>query len=401
MAEQKEKSAEERLIDDILRVGAFRNATLRRQLLMYLFEHADRCVSSEEIAKKVFGLTDKYKGTDERVRERTADLRDALKEYALTTKGSLVCSLPLGVSGKGYQLKIEAQERDAPTVAFWSAHLGKDAPILVYTEPIFFYDIVTGGYIRFLDVNPRSSDREQAIAALDSKHGAELRKQYGSSLEERLRPTRIYVGLGEVAALEMLSAWFTHRAFIHPEKEASDRIVTTTGSPILLGGSRTNKLIESYLGCEEGRHFGYRMHATKYKFISIHQATEAEKKSLRRFSVADEGEYTHAGNMATLSQVRDRLVIVHRMPVPGSRRMVTMISSEATLGIKQVAAALTNDEQAVPVIKALADEQGTLPESFELLFSVRIAPANMEHEAGMAELLACRKYHGASLGAAQ
>jgi len=390
-AASKEKTPEELLIDDILSTSAFKKASLRSKLLSYLSDHRERYVPSDEIMTQVFGLTEAHLKSEERVRERTKDLRDALEEFDLVTDLPQVCTLPNATQGEGYKLRFDPRDPLSPAKVFWRAHLGKYPPILVYTEPMFFYDIVTGGYMRFLDVNPESIG-ETAITELDARHGAELRKQYGSSLEERLRPTRIYVGLGEVAALDILGVWFSQKAFIHVAKEASDRIAVLRGSPILLGGSRTNKLIDSYLNCEEGRHFGYRLHETKFKFVSIANATEAEKSSLAKFSITQEGEYTHAGNMATLSQVRDRLVIVHRMLVPGSKRTVTMISSEATLGIRQVACALTEKDQVAPIVKALANGDGSLPNSFELLFSVRIAPGNMEHEAGDAEFIAYRKY---------
>jgi hypothetical protein len=388
----RQKNPDSRLVDGILLTKNFKNASLRSKLLKYLFENRHRYVSSDEIMDKVFGLEEApYLKDENRVRERVGDLRRALEDFALTTDLPVICSLPEAVQGLGYKLEFKPRNPDCEAVRFWKPHMTTSPLLLVYAEPVFFYDIVTGAYMRFRDVNPRSDDRNIAIEALDARHGEELRKQLGSSLEARLRPTRSYVGVGEIAAVDVLSEWFS-RSFRQIEKEASERVFSTTGCPILLGSTRTNKLIDCYLGCEEGRHFHYRLHTGRFNSISIASPSEHERASLAKFTLTDEGDSICAGNAPTLSQARDRLVIVHRMFVPGTKRTVTMISSEATLGIKQVALALTEDDQLAPIIERLQDQDGILPSTFELLFSVRIAPAEIQHEAGLAEFLCCRKY---------
>jgi hypothetical protein len=69
-----------------------------------------------------------------------------------------------------------------------------------------------------------------------------------------------------------------------------------------------------------------------------------------------------------------------------------MISSEATLAIREVARALTDDAQMEKIFSFCGISENAMPESFEMLFSVRIAPSNIEHETGEPEILGFRKY---------
>lgn len=108
--------------------------------------------------------------------------------------------------------------------------------------------------------------------------------------------------------------------------------------------------------------------------------------------MSEEEGQTIAGNKAELPAVRDRLAIVHRMPTPEGKGTITMISSDTSLAIQQVALALTDDGQAGAIMDKTGWTETTLPKSFEMLFGVRISPANIEHGAGDAELLGWRNY---------
>lgn len=55
-----------------------------------------------------------------------------------------------------------------------------------------------------------------------------------------------------------------------------------------------------------------------------------------------------------------------------------MISSDTSIATRQVVLALTDDSQTDAIVAATRWDDHALPESFEMLFSVRIAPTDID-----------------------
>lgn len=103
----------------------------------------------------------------------------------------------------------------------------------------------------------------------------------------------------------------------------------------------------------------------------------------------EEGNNLIAGSGMTLSVKRTRLALLTRMPNPESEsQAITLITSDTTLAIQQVAHAITNDNELKPILATLGWPEKPLPPSFEMLFSVDIAPSGVDDNASPAHLLA-------------
>ncbi len=387
MPDQKKEDAldpEEKLVKDILSTKAFRNARLRAELLRFLGENSSRYVTVNDLFG-LFGLNEDYLRNDEHIRERIKDLRDALKDFALLTDLPLVCSLPNAVQGQGYKLLFAERGKESATHFFWKTHLGKHPPIFVYPEPMFYYDIERGSYTRFLNTNPESHTRDAALNELERLHAPDVKVMFGDDPRAKLRPSHAYVGMGEVEAMESIGEWLEKNSVERVNKVASEKAGSLKEySPICLGSQRTNRFIHAF---REKHHYSL---AEKISHIAIKEATEQEKEAVAKYDGHTENGMTVAGQPATTSPVRYRFVIISRVTMPGSFIKATLISSDATLAVRQAGRALTDDEQ----LGGILDKAGwaSMPDEFEMLLSVRIAFGSMEDEADIPELLACRSY---------
>ena len=389
------------LVASIIESTEFRGAPQRGALLNYLWQNRGEYSKPLDIWEGALHEYSRSKHKDEAeynfedsVRQSCLELRKSLHRYCAGLNEGWGFMLPSGTPGRGYQLQPVPLNKYGASNEFWRGHAEAESIVLVYTEPTFYYDILKDGYIRFLDTNPQSDDKELALAELERRHGEELQGRDGIAIRERLRPTHVYVGIGEVAALEMLSQWFYERAGLQVQKVASGKISSVSKcAPILLGNMRTNRFISSFLRSREGQHFHYRLHETMIGHVAIENADDKEIKALGGFSPSrDEKGRTVAGQRATLSAVRDRFAVLTRMPNPGGTNSVTMISSDTTLAIQQVAMALTDNKQTYQILTKLGWPEEPLPPSFEMLFSVQIGAGDIDDDSTLPKLLAYRKY---------
>jgi hypothetical protein len=384
------------LVQKALKSAGLKKAGNLQKLLEYLEKHIKDEITADDIWEEVLEETESE--TDgQRVRELVSRLRSALEDIAADSGEDEFLYMPYADEierngRKGYRLVVRHRFKRA-TEVFWGDHLRSKNIRLVYAEPVFYYDIVSLAYIRYLDTDPESTKHDVAMKELESKHGDELRKFYGEGIGERLRPTRVYMGIGEMQSLDRLTTWFERRALVKPEKDVSDRVTGLQGScPILLGSERTNRIMKNYLDTKEGRKFCYRGSMERVGYVEIHGANDPEKKAIAGYEFSERNGVTVFGRGATIAQVRDRPAIVTRMRMPGSKGTVTMISSDSTLAIREVAYALTDDDNTETIMAASGWQPTDVPREFELLFSVRIAPAHFEHEGSLPELMGARSY---------
>jgi hypothetical protein len=391
------------LVNIAVKTPGLKNAGYLRKLLQSLDEH--EVLTADDIWEEV--LEEREKETeDQRVRELVSRLRKTLADIAHTKGASQYLEIPSADDdwdeqrGKTvYRLIVKERTASTETEEFWRPHSRQNNVTLVYAEPVFYYDVKELGFIRYLDTNPRSVDSEIAIGELEKKHGKELRAYFSGELNARLRPSRVYVGIGDVAAMDMLQRWFRKYVSLSVRFEASDRVAGLQGGcPVLLGSERTNRFIENYLNSDEGKKFCFRQSKNLIGHVDVRNVREAEKGNLAGYiglpgySMTEEGPVTVAGMLPTISQQRERFVILTRMPVPGGKGWATMISCDSTLGVREVAAALVKDRELGKIFAKAGIDKGQIPPSFEMLFSVRIAPAEIEHEAGTPKLVGFRAY---------
>lgn len=369
------------LIERILSTPAFIKAPLRKALLRFLFENTERFTDGKEIARKVFEIPDKDYAYDAgRVRERCLDLRTALEQYEDEREAIWRCRLPDAVRGEGYRLEFAKIKRKySATELFWRPHL--DAPqrlLVVCNSHLFFHNPAQFSSLRFYDTNTEG-DSDEALAALKLKHP--------EAYKPELEASRVYLSAGEVNAFEALQRWFHERTGSLIQRRISRDMASRdilNSSPILLGRPDANKFIRRILNSPEAAHLGYRFHKP-LGAVKIDAPREQEMRALSRFP------FTAEGILGPVPKWEMVFGIATRLPNPSGQGAVTIISADyyATV-ITQIADALTSEDQAARLLAQMNRSADTpLPDSFEMLFAVRLSPGSMEGE-GHAELLAWR-----------
>jgi hypothetical protein len=387
------------LIDFALKSPLLKSSANLRKLLKLLGSNFPESVFAIDIWDEVFeGDGDPDSEPDaERIRETVHRLRMVLKDIPLTPEGDRFLSIPFAPvpdaqGRRGYRIEL-VKKKQKSTHAFWKQHRLADNVKLVYAEPIFYYDVVHLCFFRFFDTNPETVSGGDAISELQKLHGKELEGFIDEPLEKRLRPSRIYVGIGEMEAMDALTLWFSRESFLPVTREPSNRGTSVVGGcPILLGSERTNLAIKRFWKSKEARRFAFQLHPERFAFVSIRKATTEERCEFEGFLVEDNGESMVVGQNASTSQVRERLVLVTRSPLPGGKGWTTIISSDTTLALREVALALVNDQMLGDILAQAQWNEGDLLGAFEMLFSVEIAPSGEEHETGVAKLRCFRKY---------
>jgi hypothetical protein len=382
IASEQDRKEQESLVQKILTSTRFENASTMRDIFIYLFKNTHRFVSRNELALEVYkaNAKDTQLSVANSAAERCGALREALKEFVEGpgTNEPWRCELLPGIRGQGYRLKFVKRDT-SPTELFWCPHL--EAPnriVVVCNSHLFFHDPEQNSSFRFYDTNAEG-DAEEALAL--------LRKLHPKAYKKGLLPIRFYLSSGEVNAYAHLQSWFhTHAGVLIPRRVSRDvqaREILNS-SPILLGRPDANSFIKRILNSPEASHLAYRFHKP-LGAVKINAPRKDEIKALSRFPLSSGGVLGPVPNWEVV------FGIVTRLPNPSGYGSVTIISADyyATV-IAQIAAALTSDEQASRLLAQMNWPAGkSLPESFEMLFAVRLSPGNMEGE-GHAELMAWR-----------
>jgi hypothetical protein len=386
----------------------FSRAPQRLDVFDYLWpersdgERQGRTVSADELWTNVLekqSTSNQKRGESDRddnssnARQVCNSLRDDLEKFFTPEtrwRYQLHIELPKASARVPYQLKVY-ELKDTPTMAFWRPHMSGNTIDLVYAQPMFFIDIKTGSHWRFLNTNPK--EQKKAFAELAEQHADELIKLYGSieAARERLRATHAYLGMGDVAALHAIATWFYQWPWMKAERTADSHTHSLKGkSPVLIGSERTNRHISGNL---DAAHCAYRLDDNELFHVRIDDPTQQERAALSNLFPSspprEEDRGIVAGSGMTLSVKRTRLALLTRLPNPESKgNVVTAITSDTTLALQQVAHAITNDDELRPMLESFGWPESPLPPSFEMLFSVDIAPGGVDDNASPAQLLA-------------
>jgi len=368
------------LIVRMLASASFADSPTMKELLSYLYKHHKKPLSVKDITVKEGCL---WKGaTEERIRERVFTLQRHISEYyAQSPDERIQCVLPKANKGRGYQLQFLRTDGILACRNFWAAHSSSEREIDVVIEPaLFYWDDDDGIMMRFMDANIEGTDKESALAVLETHH-----EKYH---KETLIHGHIYIEVGSVLAAEAI------REFLRIEGKHAHIVVNKQtqrewqiGSPIIIGNERSSARVRKILDSLEPETLAYHLDRHRYGGITLRSPSPQELAALREIGVRPDAD----GNV-WMPLTKWTFGIVRRIPNPfGGGGVMTFISSDGTLTTHQIAAALVDEVQLRPIYKKLGWRfDKPLPEKFELLFSVRLWPGGFDDRASEVKLISGR-----------
>jgi len=391
------------LLRDITRSPQFVGARLRIDLLKYLFDrrYLKEGASTKQIlddllphlkgsdtAPKGKESTNRYEDGLSAVRHQCRDLREALIHYNTSEAGRRQrwrCELPRALPREGYKLRLINQEKVRPvTLGFWWAHLRPIRDIkVIYNEPLF-YRSAASMVFRFVDTKMDEMNAELAVQRLKQDHP--------DLYTEGVYATRPYLLTGEIEARDCLDEWFAGATDFKISKIPSRWISQADideSSPILLGNTRTNQFMRDILR-EDGQGLHFQIYPDRFGVVEIRNPNPDETQCLQtRYpkNVQQVGE-----TLVLQDQPQhDVFAVVTRIPNPSGEGAVTMICSDFTRCLGQVARTLTDDERLSEILKQIEwPPERHAPTRFQLLLAVRLRGA----EANKPDLLAWRPHVG-------
>lgn len=371
------------LFERICSYKDFKNSRKRLKLFRYLFDNRHRHVTNQEIFRNTSDVPESaaHPHDPAHIRQIIGEVREALEKYAHDASDKWICILDDATRGIGYRLEFKRAPA-APSELFWEPHLTAAGDVIVVCgDHLFFYDPKLNQVLRLYDLNVDGTKEEMRAA---------LKAAYPAVFKSDLEPSHnFYLSTGEVLAYEALQKWFHQKSHVLVPRFTSreikpERILKS--APILLGRPATNRFMRSILDSPQAAHLAYRVHTT-VGAVSIKSPNRAEMNVLsQRFPI------TRDGILGPVPNWEVAFGIVCRLPNPGGRSAITIISYHYYAKIvTQIVEELTNDRLAKSLLDQLDLAESHLPDSFEMLFGVRLSPAGIEGE-GRAELLCWRTY---------
>ena len=378
-----ERKEHEKLLDAIEASDGFKDAARLKEVLRYLFATPGQ--KGETIATH-------FRIQEATFRRRVEAIRLRLERYAKSEDGlrqDWRCDCPLNA----YDLKFIRITK--PTKRFWQAHIDSQRPVIVVcNELMFFQDFKENKIIRFTNVNPETDRKNVQLAELRNLHPKALQDN------PKLEPIFLYLVSSEVEAADKLSEWFEENDGRKVERKISrkigDEIFKT--SPVLLGTTRTNRYVRKFLeeSATDLHRFSYRF-TTDFREIEILNLDRFPEERKRIDEYEKQERQSRKGIILSSRIEAEGLAfgVVWRMILPGTggRGAVTMIGSDSTLVMRQIALALLDDDEVGRYLEKMQVPLSEyLPATFELLFAVMIEPRGIEFSAGLPELVGWRVY---------
>jgi hypothetical protein len=266
--------------------------------------------------------------------------------------------------GKPYRIELVANLQDLdPVERFWDPHFSNDAEnMIIYTEPLFFWDEKRRCYLRFLDINDESPslDAEQVRARIPENHPA-----------RELVPCFHYQSSGETQAQRILRKWFEQQGKVRVEVEISRECVEKkvwNHNIVVLGNCRTNHYLDVL---QNGLSIVLENDSIKVKGGT--GECEREYRDLPASPRESAGHFIYA--------------VVTRMPSIVAQCCVTLIAANHGRAIEKVAEFLTATPNSLDELYTRLNFQSRkpLPNRFQLLFRLQ----SLDHElvAGKPELV--------------
>jgi hypothetical protein len=306
-------------------------------------------------------------------------LRKELERYFLdTTSGRALnwrLEIPDRSDGKPYELNLLPNHRDLRSdLRFWDAYTAEDSlPLIVYTQPLFFWDKANRIYFRFLDVNhaDQLSSLAKKLEAIAETHGLE-------HPVINLEPCYQYLSIGESRMIRYLQKWFRENwvqgAQLPLKERAKDRMKDPISerprtpldvkssrevedeiyhrNVIVLGNTRTNQYMNSF-------HKGLQLQLGPDQVLITKHGTEGVPGTLTDREGEDGSHYAY--------------VIVTRIPNREPLKWVTMLAANNGIAGCKVVESLTSEEHTKELFsKAGWSGKEPLPARFQMLFEVKI-----------------------------
>ena len=263
--------------------------------------------------------------------------------------------------------------------------------MVVCNAPLFYRDPAKNMVFRFVDINKDETDSQTALAALERDHPGLYNKNVYVS--------HLYLLRGETEARDCIQEWFSNMARLAIGKAISHQMKQAEideSSPILLGNPRTNPFMREILE-NDGQHLQIRMETPDFGVVALRhssaQSAADEEGRLRMRKPAlilrRRRNEIVLPDQPPRERERDVFAIVTRMPNPSGQGVVTMLASDHTRILGQVARTLTHDDRLMEILRQVDWKIGKpAPNSFQGLFVVRLRGG----EAARPELLAWRMY---------
>lgn len=380
------------LIQRIMAAKLFSGAPQMCRLLEYFYDNKDRRIPAEELEQEHYG---RLKGTSEydpaHARLNANELKNKLAKYTQQAPQEewLHCELlPSNRSGDGYQLRFYASSAAA---LFWSPHLSSQKKLSVICESLlFFYDHDKGKMLRFVDTNIDKPDRKDALKELERLHP-------GTNPDNSFVPGHFYFNAGAIMAAESLRDYFGNifkqRVPLLFTKDIQINQLFPY-SPVILGTIQTNPIMRVIFSSPKTE-IAYRMSEGILPWVTIEKPTQREievlGKSLGMKRDSDGNGVLELRGNGRLESSEPSVGIVTRLANPLGTGPFTFISSYSVLNVAKIAAALTDEKRMKEFFLQMDwPLEPPLAASFEMMFRVNLAPANMDDEAGDAELLCWR-----------
>ncbi len=327
----------EKTVEAILATGKLSPTAAR--LLKYLASRRpEEPARAADIARELWpdAKTDENAAT--RVRVMLSRIRHDLDRYFRNNGSDF--DLKISVSQRGYQLIFEAPHID-PVKRLWKPYASSQKTLVVLEEPLFFRT-PDQLYVRSLNVNHPSEQHKVLKDIVRSKE---------------LTPSFHYLSAGEV-----LGAMKTIQEFAQWSiKTELCTIQRTSGLPatdparqanlVVLGTPRSNSLIKLF---EEGRE----LQLTNEGITSVAPPRHTFRDFFER-RTGDKGGYvlvTRCGNLSTAPTT------------------TTVISSNRSQTLRFVTDSLFDRNVVEQIVSRLGSTTTALPEEFQLVFRVTLAP---------------------------
>jgi hypothetical protein len=376
--------AEESVARKILETPDFRNASLRRKLFIFLFQRRSGYVSTEMLEKWNFESPKQSFSPEQRIRERIADLRRALVEYAAQSDSRLVCSLPDAVQGKGYRLEFAENDPEAPTLIFWKPHTEEGDVYIVYVEQLFYQDWSRRYLFRHVELNAESE--EQALL--------DLRTKYLEEWSEELNASYPYVAYGEIQTRDALAKWFHERAYLTLNNAVTRRMDDArvwASSLILMGESTSNKYVRDVLKACIPLDIRLEILEEDGRTVGQARVQNAGQEELLRVSDLEPVSLPRGYGLRFNPKVGTILSLLTRVKNRQSGKTVTIFNSEFADSLEQIAFLLTDDRRVQRLIDQVGWKDG-LPGQFQILFRFTIDSVATAHRMATPRAVAWRAY---------
>jgi hypothetical protein len=387
-------SERDALIEEICNSPVLSSSRRRKSLLRFLYPLWFRGPTPGKVlAEEVFEKQLSDKNVDaSAVRQGCRSLSFALDQFFEThaTASRWRCSLPYATQGHGYQLVFERLPSGLrPSQLLWHAHVHSQTPIPVVSNEPLFFSFGDRLIFRFPEFNQDVKSRRRALEAIKEEHPEILDRieklAFAVGPDQPLLTTNpldfthAYCLSGEVAARELLGTWFSETEGVSIRPVVSRHVVEgglADTSPILLGNPQINAPMDQVLDGDIGLRFRY---VQRPDGIQIVLPSDAEILASEKHSFVY-GSHRKPPKDVYLSDVAGRVAfgLLTRLPNPLGCGHVTIISSQRTKVVEQVARLMTDDRFLIRLWDQCCwDQDETPPETFQVLFAVPEGPSSL------------------------